>query len=382
MVGPKTANLRGWGQAMSRCVDERLSKLLDAAERRGACLAAQSRDDRRALQARMQKGDLVSPFPLLYARKGYWDGLASRPDLRALHLVRGFAALHPDAVFAQTSAALLYGLQVTGASLGALHLATPSSAHSASSGGIMRHAIPDEEFEACPSIGGIRVTSFWRTVFDCLRTLPEREGIVVADSAARKMGVSAWRMHEQIYRRFQRHKGIDRALGVARFADGRSENGGESVARACMMSLGYELPELQVWFNDPVDNDRSYRVDYLWRDELGRPLVIGELDGHEKTGSPEMLGSKTTHRALADERRRESRLTALGVPVMRMSFREATDPAYLDRLLHAYGVPHKRGRWAWTHAMSLNMEGWAVWTHVSVPKRPLHSVLRADRSHA
>ena len=36
------------------------------------------------------------------------------------------------------------------------------------------------------------------------------------------------------------------------YADGRSENGGESIVRGIMIDLGFALPELQVEIEDPL----------------------------------------------------------------------------------------------------------------------------------
>lgn len=64
-------------------------------------------------------------------------------------------------------------------------------------------------------------------------------------------------------------------------ADGRSENGGESVVRAIILELGFAEPDLQVEIEDPLNPGTYKRVDYYWLLEDGR-AIVGELDGFEK----------------------------------------------------------------------------------------------------
>lgn len=364
---------------MHHATDELVSSLLDRAEQSRMCLPATNQAELRRLLRRVGAGGLANPFPYLFVRRTYWETLASKPDIRALHITRGLAELHPDWVFAQASAALAYNLQVTGASLRQVHLAVSRASHSNSLAEIKRHAIPNEELSETQTVGGIRVTSFWRTVFDCLRSLPGREALVIADSVARTCGLDARQIMRELMLRFRKRKGLDCALGIARFADGRSENGGESQVRANIMRLGYEMPELQAWFDNPIDPGSAYRVDFLWRYEDGEPAIVGELDGYRKSEDADLRGGRSAERVLADERRRESRLTAHRVAVMRMSFAEAMDLGYLDKLLRAYGVPRRHESLAWTHVYHEELGDWSATARVHVPKRPLVKVRKPPR---
>lgn len=170
---------------MGQKVDLRLAALLDEAETRTSCLVPANDADRKALDRR-KPAEVICPRPGLYARRAKWELLKRHPDIRALMVVRGLATQHPDWVFAHVSAALAHGLQVSGRSLGKIHLATNQTAHTESSGQIVRHCVPDEELAECVSVGGVRVTSLLRTAFDCMRSLPADEALVVADSLLRK----------------------------------------------------------------------------------------------------------------------------------------------------------------------------------------------------
>ena len=147
---------------MGQKVDLRLAALLDEAETRTSCLVPANDADRKALDRR-KPAEVICPRPGLYARRAKWELLKRHPDIRALMVVRGLATQHPDWVFAHVSAALAHGLQVSGRSLGKIHLATNQTAHTESSGQIVRHCVPDEELAECVSVGGVRVTSLLRT---------------------------------------------------------------------------------------------------------------------------------------------------------------------------------------------------------------------------
>ena len=187
---------------MGQKVDLRLAALLDEAETRTSCLVPANDADRKALDRR-KPAEVICPRPGLYARRAKWELLKRHPDIRALMVVRGLATQHPDWVFAHVSAALAHGLQVSGRSLGKIHLATNQTAHTESSGQIVRHCVPDEELAECVSVGGVRVTSLLRTAFDCMRSLPADEALVVADSLLRKTGRTAWWLCSRLRRHHQ-----------------------------------------------------------------------------------------------------------------------------------------------------------------------------------
>lgn len=70
--------------------------------------------------------------------------------------------------------------------------------------------------------------------------------------------------------------------------------------------------------------------------------IIGEFDGRAKYEDASLRGGRDALRVLEDERRRESRLTAYGMPIMRFSYRDAMNAAYFARLLKRFGVPWRR----------------------------------------
>lgn len=346
------------GLPMTKTVDMRVAALLNKAEKHGACCAPLEQTDKIALQRRAQSDDdITSPFPGLYSRTAFWNQLKWPCD-QALPVIRGLAQLHPTWTFSHVSAAVVHGLQVSGTSPKTIHIA--SRVKGRAPFGIQKHILNDADAAECMSIDGVRVTSLWRTVFDCLCSLPAIEGLAIADSALRKTGRDPMWLVKTLKDKYRGHNRLSHAIATARFADGRSESGGESYARAMIIKLGYETPELQATFSDPIDTTHSYRTDFTWWSDFDTPLVIGELDGYCKTEDDRYLQGKSASRVLADERRRESRLSAAGAPIMRFSFSEARNAALFERLLNAFSVPKRQGGCVCTHRFRMTLGGCGI----------------------
>lgn len=107
---------------------------------------------------------------------------------------------------------------------------------------------------------------------------------------------------------------------------------------------GYLVPELQVWFPDPVDEGERFRVDFYW--ELpGKGQLIGEFDGKGKYVDPGLTSGRELEDILIDERKRESHINALRIPVMRMSYADVCNDAVFQNLMDAFGVPRVSEAW-------------------------------------
>ena len=184
------------------------------------------------------------------------------------------------------------------------------------------------------------VTSFARTIYDCLRMLPFPLALAVADSALRIKCISRSRLAVTESKVCGTRRGLKRVLDIIDLADGRAENGGESKVRAAIISLGFESPDLQRVFADRLNPSQDYRVDFAW--ELpDKTVVVGELDGKDKYVDPQMTEGKSAGEVLFAERRREAHLTLADKPVrvMRFSYAEACDKQFFEHLLSSYGVP-------------------------------------------
>lgn len=114
----------------------------------------------------------------------------------------------------------------------------------------------------------------------------------------------------------------------------KSDSYGESLARALIIELGYEVPDLQVRFEAPR---QTYFADFTWR----RVAVIAEFDGKGKYLNDEWNG-KDPGEAVWREKLREDYLRSCGYTVIRLFWADLLSPERLIAKLDGVGVP--RGR--------------------------------------
>lgn len=301
------------------------------------CLWTRRSNGMQSLRGRVKDGTVLEVRPGMFVRPAYWEALTYAE--RILHILRTVCARHPNWVLSHISAAAAWGLNATYTMHDCVHVATDEHRRTRDRGCYRFHHLADVQGE---SRDGMLVTPLLQTVFDCMRTLPFPEALAICDAALREYGVALSDVQAFLAGK-QRYKGIGRARIVASYADARSENGGESIARAWLILWGYDLPELQVEFRDPVTG-RNRRADFVWPLDNGR-MIIGELDGREKYENPIMLGNVDTVDAVLAEKERESNLQLLGgmtgnVVVVRFSFRELIEcPDVVRHKLDMVGVP-------------------------------------------
>ena len=317
---------------MSKRVDAHIERLIRHAHELGSCYAAPWRQ-REALDRRVRRGALISPVRGLYADPDYWMRLDEAN--RAVHIMRGHLAKHPAWTFCSFSAAAAYGIDVPVELLGKTHIAMPPHSPGKSTSEAIRHGVANG---AASHIRGIPVVDIEETLMQCLCDATFELGLAIVDSALHRGLVHS----SDLVRFFQiegkGRRGIRQARETLRWADAKSENGGESRVRAIMIEEGFAAPRLQVEFPNPLQPESPFRVDYWWRRKDGSQ-VAGELDGKAKYLDPEMLDGKSTVEAFSQERQREALLTAHGLRVVRFSFAQAQNRPYFARLLQAYGVP-------------------------------------------
>ena len=314
---------------MSTEVRQRINRQLDEAELAGSCLVPSAEKDRKAL---LDRGlELIQPIFGLFTRRAVWRSLT--PPQRTLSLMRGIAQSHPSWNFCGTSAAVAHGLPVTWSLLTHVEVATHSSGRSVP--GIRMRRLSERH---ATMQNGLRLTTLWRTVFDCLVELNLPDALAIADAALRRTGMTASWLVDHLRRSYRGHRGLRRALEIAALADGRSESGGESIARATMHELGFATPQIQVWFEDPLEPGKWFRVDFAWLTNDGQ-LILAEMDGRAKSMLPEFTSGRDTARVLQDERLRESHLTALRPAIIRFNYDDVLDREKFERRLESYGVP-------------------------------------------
>ncbi|KAA8815098.1 hypothetical protein EMB92_10520 [Bifidobacterium callitrichos] len=322
---------------------------------------------RRALKRRHKAGELVSPYRNLYISPDYWHRLNACE--RSLHVVRGLLILHPLWVFAGLTAADVYGFdhswvlhddavyvadangdgivdrsrlsmgigdagRSVGSDFGGHRVTNGQGLGMAATGAyeIRRLYIPSVNKHP---VNGITVTDPARTLIDCALCMQFRYALALFDSAARK-GVGMASVRDAC-------KGLhmDRAPieMLTRYADGRSENGGESLVRATIIIGGFALPQLQVEIRDPSYPARRFRVDFLWKLYDGRVIVL-EYDGMAKYEDVSMTHGRTAKQVLNEQKERDRVLYAAGVTsILHCTYEDVCGSNRLSVMLRDAGVP-------------------------------------------
>lgn len=317
---------------MGKRFDEQVDIILDEAEDKRMCFTAYNDASRKDLKRRLKEGSVVSPLPGLYTRPAYWEQLDEREQ--ALHKIRGLQQIHQLWIFCGATAALAQGLSVSRNLYEPYTIADEHGTRDLLGGVVLtRHTTGDRPV----FIDGISCTPLLRTLFDCARWLSLREATVVLDSALRQGLVTKEEMITDFESRKAGYRGVKKAIAAARFADGRAQNGGESVARAAMWELGFRTPDLQTEICEPLDG-KKYYLDFSWRLPDGT-LIAGELDGAQKYTDPQMAGNGGIVDAMRRERIRESRLTACCDAVVRFSMKTVGSAYEFNRLLTSFGIP-------------------------------------------
>lgn len=278
---------------------------------------------------------LSMPYIGIYARPDYLKQLT--PQRRAFQLIKTLGRLHPDWVFCSYSAACLHGLWVPQQLLKRIHIAVPMDVHTGSSASIVRHHMKSIVTQ---HVSGVTATSYWTTVADCLRHATFFDAMPIADSALRFAKTDSAALQDAVERYGRSRKGVKQARVAARHADGRSESGGESRMRAHIIYLGYQIPDLQVELENPLQPQETFRVDGLWILEDGSLIVI-EYDGWQKY---QIMAARDQDYALGGmlrERKRESLLTSACSGVIRVTSQDLVTPGKLEQLLDTFHIPRE-----------------------------------------
>ena len=304
-----------------------LASRLDEAEEREACLVAGDRSDARRLARLCEKGLLVRPVDGIYARSSTWSVLDA--PKRVAFIARALAERRHGWVFSHTSAAVLYGLSVSYAYLGNVHVVAPSGSDRGSI--VKKHRMARGSRE----VNGVKLTTPEDTVLDCATMMPFPDALAVADSAISSRLTCERNLRNAATHRFG-YRGIRAGRRVVANIDGRAESGGESIVRGILIELGYLVKGIQTPVPSIEASRGPVRLDILLQADDGS-LVDLEVDGGEKYENPEMSGGSPLH-ALMRERQREAGITARGFKVMRVTVAQARDRDWFVSRLATYGV--------------------------------------------
>ena len=259
------------------------------------------------------------------ARQTEWQALA--PWMRYRERVRAATIALKDPLLGWESAASELGLPVFDEPRH-VHVFAEIAGHSYRQGDVLTHTGVDGREEI--RINGVRVTTLVDTVIDLIRVLPLAFGVAVVDAALRQ-GVAPAELADRL--RTQRNtRGRARAWDALRRADARAESAFESVSRVLIALLGFEDPELQRTF---LLEGRVRRPDFYWP-SVG---IAGDSDGDEKYFRGDILEAQ---QRIRDQRRRDIELQAVVRRSVHWEWPDAMDPARLERIFVAAGVPRIR----------------------------------------
>ncbi|GAA4608022.1 hypothetical protein GCM10023195_31030 [Actinoallomurus liliacearum] len=263
----------------------------------------------RAIRDRLAAGSWLARRRGVYVTRALWDA----SDVIDRHAIDVAAAIlsfrRPDAVASHRSAARIHGIETLKPPPDVVTLTRPAEAPGRGKHRgirVERATLPRDHLR---SERGIPLTTPARTVVDLARTLPFREGVVVADSALflRRTGREAL---IRVVEDCARWPGIERARAVVDFAHPRARSPLESITRVMFAEQGLPPPEVGVLVGE--DDEIFTEVDFLWPDRR----TIAETDGLVKYTSPERLRT---------EKLKQERLEELGFTVVRLTWRQITE---------------------------------------------------------
>jgi len=313
-------------------MDGRTARALEDLTQRSSFVT--TRDAERAgvagdeLRAAHAAGALVRVRVDAYTTADRWRQLdgAERHRLRVLAAARRLRT----PVFTHDSAAALWRLPRIGPWPEAVHVSLPHGIGNRSSAGVHRHATRGA-VDHVVVLDGVRTTGTARTVVDVARTWDFAAALAAADHALHAHWATPARLAQQLDIAGT-GRGVRRARRVVEAASGAAESVGESLSRARMIELGLPVPELQHRVED--GEGLVGRVDFWWPD-LG---LVGEFDGRAKYRRGGVADERSPEDRLWDEKRREDRLRALGLRVVRWTWDTALDADKLRATLLAVGL--------------------------------------------
>ena len=281
----------------------------------------------------MQEELLIRLYNHVYADPVYWNHL--EVEARIFQLASAIVAVEPDAIFCGSTAALLYGIGSAYSLLNAVQMLLPRSTRRDTYEFVeYRRWRPGEVWR----LGPFTLTDPYRTVVDIARTSAFRYALGYVDGLAREYDVDREELRAYAQANCRGLHGISRAFGVFEYMDGRSDNGGESEARAAMILAGVAAPELQVEIARP-GSAGYYLADYGWQMPDGS-WMLAELHGlgkfeDETLKDLEHAAAKTYRAALL----RDANLRAMGHNVIHFKLSDTYDVEEFGAMMRGYGIP-------------------------------------------
>lgn len=286
-----------------------VASLISAAQNELRCVYSRNEAEQTALRRRAQSGELLKVYdgiPSLYANTAYWDGLT--PPERTLHIARALAQEHPQWVFGGLVAVSAYGFEHQWHLHDDCITIVTSDHGSRQCHQRLRHVYmpdmnnPKTHYEA----SGLSLISPARTLVEAAIDLDFRFALPIFDSALAK-GITKEEIAADCV---QWRIDYARVFRLLRYANERSENGGESLARGTIIEDRFLTPRIQVTVTDPQTNT-EHRVDFVWKLDDGR-VIVAEYDDTQKYVDPAMTDNRSIQEVVAKERARDEGLKRAG----------------------------------------------------------------------
>ena len=308
-----------------------LERELDEAQSRRLCLWSANKSRQRTLARRTEAGELQCVYKGMYARPAYWAGLGGIERYR--HIIRSLAAMHPQWVFCEMTAAAMYGINESTRHMKLVNIAVQRGGCPRDYGLVRHHYIKKVHSQI---IDGVRVTPLGRTVFDCMRKQAFPDALAIGEAILRRRIMTK----KAIRQEFQALSGRGKAAAMRALAHvtGKTENGGEAYSLGVIIDERFMEPALQKEIVYPFDLRHRDRVDCAWHTPDGR-LIVAELDGRVKYRDKTMYRDGDLSATIIAEKEREERIRLVADEVVRFSFREVAERTPLVRKLIAAGVP-------------------------------------------
>jgi hypothetical protein len=281
-------------------------------------------------------GDLVRVRRGAYVERERWESANAR-DRHIMRIHAVVAGSTKPVVLAGMSAAALWGMPVKGPwPVDVTVLERVQSGGRFAPG--IRRITTGYASATLAELHGVTTTDLARTALDVARVHDFSDAVGSVDWALWRKNpraISLGDLEAELIRLSPR-SGRAHLERVVRFASPLSDSFYESAARAVMHQLGFAPPELQVSLKDAQG---EIIPDYFWR----HVRRVGEFDGKEKytralytKGDP----GETVWR----EKKREDRLRAMNLGVVRILSEHVANPGRMEQLLLSAGVPRLGGR--------------------------------------
>jgi len=290
--------------------------------------------DPRTLRRSAARGELIRAHRGAFVDAVDWAVLSPQSRYRT-RILAAARASRTRPVVSHVSAAVLHGAPLVGRIPDVVHVVSTISAGTRTEHGFRKHAAASPG--GVVELDGVPVTALVRTLADVALSEPFLTAVAILDWAFRQHAITAEDVVDDLARRGVVRSRRRAELALA-FADPRSGSPGESLSRVRIHELGFPAPELQCPFSD--SRGQIGVVDFWWP----ASRTVGEFDGVAKYIREEYAQGRSVAEIVLDEKRRENRLRALGLTVVRWEWADAWGGTALRALLLEAGLVSTRRR--------------------------------------